>query len=480
MTSLQSIFSSSDFADEAFDRPRWAADGSFFTTLRKVKVELALNDSVTDLTSTTASASLGGATVNEILWHDPATGSSEVLVASSQLVPDGEGTPLAIDDYCISPDRQRLLIFTNSQRVWRHNTIGSYWVLSLVKNTPSKGPEQLGTRFSNRNGLKFATFSPNSRDVAYVFENNLYVENLDTHSIVALTADGNENVINGTFDWVYEEEFHLFRGFCWSPDGSTVAYWQLDQTEVPVVNLVNNTDNMYPRVIPIHYPKAGDVNSSVRIGVVSALGGSTTWLQIPGDSKDNYLVDLTFHKPTGSVVVQQLNRLQNHLKIFFADLTTGSVVRIFEDKDEAWIDVSRSINWIENGQKFLFLTDRNGWRQLCLVSLGEDARRAESSVEFLTPTGMDVLSLEGVDEELRFAYYLAAGGDPLRRYLFRVGFDGTCNSRITPETSAFSGTNTYDLSNDGKYAVHCFSSQSRPSAYRSVRRLVIFCRAMFP
>lgn len=468
MLSLADIFSSSKFADESFDRPRWSA-GSFFTTLRKIKATNAgvSRWSVPDLTATSTSAACGGLTLSEIMWHDAKTGSVEPLVVLEQLVPSGHDLPIAIDDYEISADRSKILIFTESQKVWRVNTRGSYWLLDLASGCAEESRlVQLGHGLSNRKGLMFATFSPDGRKVAYVFEHNIYVEDLETHALIPLTSDGNDNIINGTFDWVYEEEFHMYCGFRWAPDSSSIVYWRLDQSDVPIVNLINNTDGTYPKITPIRYPRAGDTNASVRIGVVPASGGHTLWINVPGDPRNDYIADISFHRNTGKIVMQQLNRLQNTLRVLLANPADGAVTCVFEDRDDAWIDISHELQWLPDGNAFFFLTDRNNWRQILLVTL--DTVGGASSIEYLTPEGTDVVSLAGYDTEDKFAYYIASPADPLRRYLYRVKVNGSNNVRVTPEEDALTGTNSYTLSKDGKFAVHCFSSQSQPPVYSIV------------
>ena len=165
-------------------------------------------------------------------------------------------------------------------------------------------------------------------------------------------------------------------------------------------------------------------------------------------------------------VLIQLNRLQNTVRILLADPTDGSVRLAFEDKDECWVDISHELRWVCDGNSFFFLSDRNGWRQVCLVSV--NITTGASEIKFLTPVGTDVLDLVGIDEDRRCAYYIASPTDPLRRYLYRVDFDGTENVRVTPNEASFLGTNTYTVSRDGKFAVHCYSSQLRPSVYSIV------------
>ena len=192
--------------------------------------------------------------------------------------------------------------------------------------------KQQGSTKRGTNGaassLMFAKFSPDATRVAYVRANNIYVERLDTGKVTALTTDGSETTINGTSDWVYEEELGLRDCFRWSPDGRRIAYWQFDTTGVGIFSLINDTASLYPTITRIPYPKAGTTNSAVRIGVVSAAGGKTRWMQTPGDPRNNYLARLEWIDEE-TVAMQQLNRLQNRNDFLLADVRTGSVSRIF-------------------------------------------------------------------------------------------------------------------------------------------------------
>ena len=187
----------------------------------------------------------------------------------------------------------------------------------------------------------FATFSPCGNKVAYVKSNNLYVQDVHTFKITPLTHDGSPTLINGTFDWVYEEEFRLRKGFRWSPDSKSIAFWQIDQSAVRVVNLINNTDHLYPQCVPIPYPKAGEQNPGVRIGVVSVVqdneneGGSSTggraskpkihWINLPGDPSNHYIASLDWILNSKELVFQRLNRLQNTVHVIVAEVGTGNI-----------------------------------------------------------------------------------------------------------------------------------------------------------
>ncbi|TPW07466.1 MAG: Uncharacterized protein FD127_4482, partial [Acidimicrobiaceae bacterium] len=242
---------------------RWLEDGTAYTSVER------------------APGSDGGW---DIIRYDAVTGVRSVLIAGSRLAAPGAKGALSIDDYVWSDDGSRLLVFTNSQKVWRQNTRGDYWVLHLK----SGELKQLGAG-APTSSLMFAKFSPDATRVGYLRGNNIYVERLDDGRITPLTADGSETTINGTADWVYEEEFGVRDGFRWSPDGRSLVYWQFDTTGVGIFSLINNTDSLYPVITKIPYPKAGTANSAVRVGVVSAEGGATQWIKTEGDPRNTYL-----------------------------------------------------------------------------------------------------------------------------------------------------------------------------------------------
>jgi dipeptidyl-peptidase 4 len=272
---------------------------------------------------------------NDLVKVDAASGAKTVLIPASKLVPAGAKEPLEVEGYDWSDDHKQLLIFTNSARVWRENTRGDFWVLDV----PSGKLQKLGGKSAKPSTLQFAKFSPDGKRVAYVRDHNIYVENLATGAITALTKDGSTKIINGTFDWVYEEELNMRDGFRWSPDGQRIAYWRLDANGVRDFLLINNTDSLYSFTIPVQYPKAGTTNSEAKIGVVSVNGGPTTWVKVPGDPRNNYLARMDWAASSTELTIQQLNRRQNVNTMFLADAKTGAVKPMFVEKDSAWIDI---------------------------------------------------------------------------------------------------------------------------------------------
>ncbi len=435
--SLDRIFSSNDFASQSFGPARWIDGGAGYTTLE-------------------TSATLKGG--RDIVRYDTATGKRTVLVAAERFVPSGQSAPLSIEDYVWSANAKLLLIYTNSQRVWRQNTRGDYWVLDITNNQLNKlgGDAKAST-------LMFAKFSPDATRVGFVRENNLYVEALADHRITQLTKDGSRTLINGTFDWVYEEELDLRDGWRWSPDGKTIAYWQLDAEGVKDFYLINNTAGIYSEIIPIQYPKAGEKNSASRVGVISAMGGATRWLEVPGDSRNHYLARMDWAANSDEVIIQQLNRLQNTNLVMLGDTKTGSVRVILTERDKAWVDLQGDeITWLEGGKNFLWISERDGWRHAYVVS------RDGKSTRLVTTGAFDMISVENVDEANGWLYYIASPENATQRYLFRVKLDGSTKSeRLSPATQA--GTHSYNIAPRSAWAFHTYSNFTTPPRIELVR-----------
>ncbi|MCJ7682641.1 MAG: S9 family peptidase, partial [Candidatus Aminicenantes bacterium] len=345
----------------------------------------------------------------------------------------------------------------NTRRVWRQNTRGDYWVLNL-----SSGRLQQVDGKADEATLLFAKFSPDATRVAYVKKNNIYVEDLNSGRITPLTRDGTDTLINGTFDWVYEEEFGLRDGFRWSPDGRHIAYWQLDSEDIPLFHMINNTDLLYPRIISFRHPKVGQTNSICRIGVVNAAGGETRWFDLPGDLRDNYVARLDWAAGSDEIVIQRLNRLQNTNRVMLGNISSGRLKTVFTDEDEAWVEVVDDLKWMEDGKKFTWVSERDGWSHVYLISRdGQDIRN-------LTPGDYDVISIDLIDEKGGRLYFTASPDNPTQRHLYSVPLDGSGTlNRVTPESQ--SGSSSYQISHDGRWAFHSWSSFSSPPLRDLVR-----------
>jgi dipeptidyl-peptidase-4 len=358
-------------------------------------------------------------------------------------------------------DRKKILIYTNSSRVWRGNTKGDYWYFDLASG---KG-KQIGKGLPS-SSLMFAKFSPDNKNIAYVSKHNLYAEDMTTGKITQLTKDGADRVINGTFDWVYEEELSCRDGFRWSPDGKSIAYWRVDATVIRNHLMINNTDSLYPFIVPVEYPKAGEKPSLVKIGVITLATKKTSWLQLPGDPQNNYLARMEWAGNNKEITVVQLNRKQNEANLYMCDAVSGKANKIYSDKDEAWVDVIKpfvwdgpSWTWIEDGKSFLWNSEKDGWLHIYKVS------RDGKNEQLLTKGSFDadMVAYDAVGGNI---YFQASPYDATQKYLYRINLNNTDTVRVTPQI--FEGTNFYRLSPDGKYATHTNANINRDFNVRLV------------
>ena len=395
--------------------------------------------------------------------HDPDT-----VIAKAQLIPPGQSEPLVIDHFLFSQDQQKILIFTNTQRVWRLNTKGDYWVFNFQTNQL----KQMGkTRPSST--LMFAKFSPDGKSIAYVSENNLYVEDYASGEIKALTTNGSTTLINGTFDWAYEEEFACRDGFRWSPDSKSIAYWQIDASSIKKFNMINNTDSIYSQLIPIEYPKVGETPSACKVGVIDIDNANSTWMDIPGDPANNYLVRLEFIPNTNRLLIQQLNRKQNNSKLFIAEAGDGTSSLLHEESDDAWVDLFQmgSRYAIDYTNNFIFLPENNsilwasekdGWQHLYQIPLD-----GKSEV-LITKGAYDVIDVKHVNANEGYVYYMASPENATQRYLYRSKLNGKGKKQLlSPKDQK--GTHDYSFSSNGNYAEHSFTNHYTPSTKEFIK-----------
>jgi len=439
---LRREFVTRDFAVKSYGPARWLNGGNSYTTLEPAKAE----------------------GTQDIVRYDTSTGQREVLVSASQLTQPGSDKPLTIEDYALSADMNRVLIFTNSRRVWRQNTRGDYWVLDrksgALRKVGNGGPPS---------SLMFAKFSPDGSKVAFVRFDNIFIQDIDNGVVTQLTTDGSEKIVNGTSDWVYEEEFSVRDAFRWSPDGKRIAYWQFDTSNVknfPLVYDVGPSSKLltgipypdlgvYPTVRQIPYPQPGSPNSSVRIGVVPAIGGPTRWMQVPGDPADNYIARMEWAGDSETLVLQHLNRLQNTNDVLLADARTATVRSVYQDKDKAWVDVVDDMKWLHGGKDFLWVSEQDGWRHVYLIS------RDGKQVRPVTFGAFDVIEVVGVDPKEEWLYYMASPENATQRYLYRTRIDGKGKpERLTPANQP--GSHSYHISSDLQWAIHTYSTFDTP------------------
>jgi dipeptidyl-peptidase-4 len=424
---LERVFQGEEFNPQFPGAIRWMRDGDTYTKLQRVD---------------------GGG--QNLVRFNAASGDSTVIVPAARFTPSGAARPLRVENYTWSPDGAWLLVFTNSARVWRANTRGDFWILRL-----SDGKlRQLGGD-APPSTLMFAKFSPDNRSVAYVRQNNLYTEDVETGRITQLTSDGSRTIINGTFDWVYEEELSLRDGFRWSPDSRWIAYWQLDASGVRDYLLINDTDSLYSFTVPVQYPKAGSTNSAARVGVVAAAGGPTKWMDVPGDPRNNYIARMDWAGNSTEIAIQHLNRLQNTDDVMLGDIATGVMRTILSERDSAWVDVVDDMIWLPDAKQFTWVSERSGWRHVYLVS--RDGR----TIRPVTSGTYDVENVVQIDQKGGWLYFIASPDNATQRYLFRTRLDGRGRpQRLTPASEP--GTHQYSLAPGARWGVHTYSSFLQP------------------
>jgi len=445
---LRRIFASPEFAGKRFGPARWLKGG--YVTIEP--------------SATVKDAS-------DIVHYETATGKREVLVAASQLIPPRDKPPLKIEDYAWSDDLSRLLIFTNSTRVWRQATQGDFWVFDRRTGTLKK----LGGAVPS-SSLQFAKLSPDGSRAAYVHDHNIYSEDLITGKITLLTRNGSYKIINGTSDWVYEEEFNVRDAFRWSPDSRRVAYWQFDDNGVKDYALVYDSGGphqvvtgipypqygVYPTIQRFGYPEAGTTNPAARVGVVSADGGTTQWMDVPGDPRESYTARLEWAGNSDEIVAEHLNRLQNTNDVLLANANTGAVRQLYHDQDAAWLDVVDDLRWVYGGKDLVWESEKDGWRHIYLIS------RESGEARLVTHGEFDALSVEGVDNRDEWVYYIASPSSSTERYLYRSRLDGTGSpERVSPPGEP--AVHLYQMAPDCAWAFHTSMTFDQPPTTDLIR-----------
>ena len=416
----------------------------------------------------------------DIIWNDDESGyyiikDNSIVLVSTQgeddktILASSSVNNVDFKSFNFSVRKDKLLIFTNTVKVWRYETRGDYWVYDFNTRKATK----IGATMPE-SSLMFAKFSPDGSSVAYVSKENsssdkirnsstsvnIYIEDLKTNSVKKLTSsNGTKKLINGTFDWVYEEEFGCRDGFLFNDSGTKIAFWQIDANQVRDFFMINNTDSIYSYTIPVEYPKVGEDLSPARIGVIDLATDKISWIKIPGESNKFYLPRMTWLPNKDELMIQQLNRKQNHSKIFIADSESGQSRLLMEETDDAWVDLRSSwpyqvqAGWkfINNGKEFLYTTEKDGWSHIYRFNI-------KNKKEYLVSKGdYDVIRPLAYDERNKEVYFIASPENPTERYLYKTSVKGNGKlQRVTPLN--LEGSHNYQISTKAKYAFHSFQT----------------------
>ena len=408
----------------------------------------------------TLAASTDDAESDQLIRIDNASGRVTIVASVSDLTPVGSDRALKVESFQLSADESKILIYTNTSRVWRRNTRGDYWVFDLETGRLT----QLGGDAAS-SSMMFAKFSPDATEVGYVLDHNIYVQQLSDLTVRAVTSDGSPILINGTSDWVNEEEFGLRDCFRFSPDGRSILFWQFDTTGVGLFHLLDNTAGKYPRLVSFPYPKVGETNSASRVGVVSSHGGDVCWLQTPGDPREHYIPQAEWTPDGSGVLVEQFNRLQNENRVLLCNPQTGVARQIMTESDSAWLENENPVRWVNDGHNLLWLSERSGWRHAWLANIDGDPMTPVTQGEF------DVIDVAAVDAVGGWLYFIASPENATQRYLYRATLTAEGRKkgieRLTPANQP--GWHRYDISPDASWAVHTWSTFMTPPVVELIR-----------
>ncbi len=417
---VESIFGSADFAPATYSAS-WRDDGSHWTSLRPDPEGRA-----------------------ELWLVDAASGRETLLVGADDLVSAGRTEPISIDGYQFSPDGSKILILSDAEPIWRRSEQGYYWVFDAETRELRPVSRQEGFQMLGK-------FSPDGRYVSFVRGQNLHLVHLESGEERPLTTDGGGDIINGTTDWVYEEELSFFDGYRWSPDGLRIAYWRFDQSPIRPFYLIDDLE-LYSEPVPVRYPKAGTPNSIVRVGSLSLETGETTWFDT-GSDPDAYVARMEWAASSGEVAIQVLNRHQNRLELRLGDAGSGETRVILAETDAAWVDVQDYLTWLDGGRRFVWASDRDGYRHLYLFE------RDGTLVRQLTTGEWEVTSLDAVDEDAGRVFFTAASPSPRMRSVYEVSLGGGEPRMVVGD----GGVHAAEFSPDASFFIHRHSTMSTPT-----------------
>lgn len=382
---------------------------------------------------------------NDIVKYDVTTGKAvETILKGSELSPE-----IKFSSYTFSADEQKVLLMTDRKSIYRRSYTANFYVYDFK----TKKLEKL----SGRGVQSYATFSPDGSKVGFTRNNNLFYVNLSNMSEVQITNDGKFNhIINGSSDWVYEEELYLTKAFDWSSDGQKIAYATFDESKVKEYNLQKwNHGQKYPEDYRYKYPKAGEANSQVSLTIYDLNVGKKTNIDL-GENKDIYLARMNWTKDANTLSYRILNRMQNKLDYYTTNATSGVSTLILTDESDTYVDLTYidDMIYLNDGKHFITSSEKDGYKHMYLyTTTGKLVRQ-------ITKGEWEAETFVGIDQskKKKVLYYVSTEGSPLERYFYQIGLDGKGKKKLSTAT----GSNRVNMSNDFKYYINYHSSATTP------------------
>ena len=378
----------------------------------------------------------------DIYKHNVVTGKNTILTKGNELVYNSKR--IKMSKYRWTKDGKYLLIEGPVKSIWRHSTQAPFYLLNVRTKKI--------TALSNENThLRNVKLSPDGKLVGFVRDHNIYVVDLSTGKEKAVTTNGTDNILNGEFDWVYEEEFGLADAWRWSPDSKKIAYWQLDQTRVKVFYLINEMYR-YNKIFKLKYPEVGEQNSIIKIGVADLAANKTNWMDI-GDNDDIYIPRIFWTNSSSKLAILRLNRHQNFLELLMANTENGETRVTITDSDPAWVDVRHDVLFLKNKDQIIWSSEKSGFKHAYLYDYNGKL------INQITKGNWEITKAVDVDENNNWLYFYGKKDSPIQQNIYRIKLDGTKLERISKKHGWHNGI----FSPDSKYYIDFFSNASTPT-----------------
>jgi dipeptidyl-peptidase-4 len=375
-------------------------------------------------------------------------GEGEVLVDNNKLKYNDKIVP--IGNYEFSSDESKVLIASNTKSIYRHSSKSDYFIYEL-------GDDRL-SKLSDGERQMYATFSPKANMVAFVKANNLYYKDLITGNEVQITTDGKKGaIINGASDWVYEEELVLVKAFKWSPDGTKIAFYKFDESEVKEWSL-KYYNNLYPEEERFKYPKAGEANSKVEIYTYDLSSKKIEKANIAGDFE--YIIRIDWTNDSKSLMVQTMNRHQSNLKMHLVDASSNTDKIILEESHDKYVEIPTTV-FLETKNQFIITSEKDGYNHLYLHDL------SGKLINQITKGSWEVTDFYGVDEKSGVVYYQSTEEGAITRNVYGAKLNGGSKKKLSQR----GGNNSAEFSSTFKYFINTSSSAGVPH-YVSVHNSV--------
>ena len=380
--------------------------------------------------------------------YDPPTGKDTVLFSTTGVTFPGTSQPFSYDGFQWAQDSKHLVFQTNFQPIYRRSGISDFYIYSLADRSM-----QLATK-----GARTGELSPNGAMLGFERGGDMYVTTLSNHQEKRLTSDASEHVYNGHYDWVYEEEFGMAQAWKWSPDSRYIAYWQLNDSAEPEVQ-ISDYSGLHQEWEKLRIPQVGDSNATVRIGIVNVATGQKTWLDT-GERGEFYIPRIYWTSRPDTLAVITLNRPQNVMRLYFFDVKTGGRRDVMTETSKTWLDVydfyagvDDMMSFPENSHEFFWLSDRDGYQHLYRYDY------SGKLINQVTRGNWMATRIEGSDAKSQTIYYTSTEVSPLQRQLYSVRFDGTGKRRITMTE----GNHRINMSPNATYLIDRYSSLKQPT-----------------